>query len=187
MSGARIRQKFAKKRSLHGVNEHFSQIFNAIIVPRSSRAKISYRYKYRVMNVINDSELHVPLPEGQPVLRMVPMPSDTNYAGDIFGGWIMAQVDMAGSIPAILRSRGRVATVAVNSFVFKQPVLVGDLVSFYADIVRVGRTSITVDVVVYAQRGVREGREELCIKVTEAVLTYVAIDENRRPRSVADA
>lgn len=91
--------------------------------------------------------------------------------GDIFGGWIMSQVDIAGSIPAIRRARGRVATVAVNSFVFKQPVFVGDLVSFYADIVKIGRTSITVDVAVYAQRGVREGGDEICIKVTEAVLT----------------
>lgn len=135
-------------------------------------------------NTPNHSSLNVPLPEGQPILRMVPMPSDTNHAGDIFGGWIMSQVDMAGTIPAIRRAHGRVATVAVNSFVFKQPVLVGDLVSFYADIIKVGRTSITVDVTVYAQRGVREGGEEICIKVTEAVLTYVAIDNNRRPRAV---
>jgi len=138
-------------------------------------------------DVADDQALHVPLPDGQPVLRTVPMPSDTNYAGDIFGGWIMSQVDMAGSIPAIRLARGRVATVAVNSFVFKQPVLVGDLVSFYADIVKVGRTSITVDVTVYAQRGVREGGEEICIKVTEAVLTYVAIDDNRRSRVVSQA
>lgn len=135
------------------------------------------------MNIVSDDpSLHVSLPDGQPVLRMVPMPSDTNYAGDIFGGWIMSQVDIAGSIPAIRRARGRVATVAVNSFVFKQPVFVGDLVSFYAGIVKIGRTSITVDVAVYAQRGVREGGNEVCIKVTEAVLTYVAIDSDRRPR-----
>ena len=82
----------------------------------------------------------------QPALRVVPMPSNANFVGDIFGGWIMSQVDIAGSIPAIRRARGRVATVAVNSFTFKQPVFVGDLVSLYADIVRVGRTSITVDV-----------------------------------------
>ncbi|SEM68315.1 acyl-CoA thioesterase [Nitrosomonas marina] len=132
----------------------------------------------------SDPALHVPLPEAQPVLRMVPKSSDTNHAGDIFGGWIMSQVDIAGTIPAIRRARGRVATVAVNSFVFKQPVLVGDLVSFYADIIKIGRTSITVDVAVYAQRGLREGGEEICIKVTEAELTYVAIDENRRPRPV---
>lgn len=137
-----------------------------------------------MLNIPNDPLLCISLPEGQPILRTVPMPSDTNYAGDIFGGWIMSQVDMAGSIPAIRRAHGRVATVAVNSFVFKQPVLVGDLVSFYADIIKVGRTSITVDVMVYAQRGVREGGEEICIKVTEAVLTYVAIDGDRRPRMV---
>lgn len=137
-----------------------------------------------MINQSHDSSLHVSLPEGQPVLRTVPMPANTNYAGDIFGGWIMSQVDMAGSIPAIRRARGRVATVAVNSFVFKHPVFVGDLVSFYADIVKIGRTSITVDVSVYAQRGVREGGEEICIKVTEAVLTYVAIDNDRRPRAV---
>ena len=130
-------------------------------------------------------EIHTPLPEGRdPILRLVPMPTDTNYAGDVFGGWIMAQVDIAGSLPAIRRARGRVATVAVNSFVFKQPVFVGDVVSFYASIVKVGRTSITVDVAVYAQRGLRQGGDEICIKVTEAVLTYVAVDENRRPRVV---
>jgi len=133
----------------------------------------------------NDSALHAALPKGQePVLRLVAMPSDTNYAGDIFGGWIMAQVDIAGSLPSIRRAQGRVATVAVNSFIFKQPVFVGDLVSFYAEIIKVGHTSMTVDVAVFAQRGVREGRDEVCIKVTEAVLTYVAIDENRRPRLV---
>ena len=137
-------------------------------------------------NIPNDASLHVCLPEGQPILRVVPMPADTNHAGDIFGGWIMSQVDMAGSIPAIRRARGRVATVAVNSFVFKQPVFVGDLVSFYAEIIKVGRTSITVDVTVYAQRGVREGGKEICIKVTEAVLTYVALDNNRRPRVVPE-
>jgi acyl-CoA thioesterase YciA len=126
----------------------------------------------------------VTLPEEDPILRLVPMPTDTNYAGDVFGGWIMAQVDIAGSLPAIRRARGRVATVAVNSFVFKQPVFVGDVVSFYASIVRVGRTSITVNVSVYAQRGLRDGGEEICIKVTEAVLTYVSVDEQRKPRAL---
>jgi acyl-CoA thioesterase YciA len=123
------------------------------------------------------------LPEGkEPTLRVVPMPADANQSGDIFGGWIMAQVDIAGSIPAIRRARGRVATVAVNSFQFRQPVLVGDVVSFYAEVVRVGRTSITVNVEVYAQR--RPEREET-VKVTEATLTYVAIDQHRSPRVVA--
>lgn len=121
------------------------------------------------------------LPDKQPALRVIPMPADANHTGDIFGGWIMAQVDLAGSIPAIRLAQGRVATVAVNSFVFRQPVFVGDVVSFYAEIVKVGRTSITVDVQVYAQR--RPEREE-CVKVTEAVLTYVAVDNNRKPRVV---
>ncbi|MBN9134058.1 MAG: acyl-CoA thioesterase [Nitrosomonadales bacterium SCN 54-20] len=133
----------------------------------------------------SEAESQVSLPENSdPVLRLVPMPTDTNYAGDVFGGWIMAQVDIAGSLPAIRRARGRVATVAVNSFVFKQPVFVGDVVSFYANIVRIGRTSITVDVAVYAQRGLRQGDKEICYRVTEAVLTYVAVDEHRRPRVV---
>ena len=123
------------------------------------------------------------LPAGkEPTLRVVPMPADENQAGDIFGGWIMSQVDIAGSVAAVRIARGRVATVAVNSFQFRQPVLVGDLVSFYADVVRVGRTSITVNVEVYAQR--RPEREEV-VKVTEATLTYVALDELRRPRVVS--
>jgi acyl-CoA thioesterase YciA len=124
----------------------------------------------------------VSLPQGhEPVLRVVPMPADRNYVGDIFGGWIMSQVDIAGSIPAMRRARGRVATVAVNSFLFKQPVFVGDLVSFYAEVVRVGNTSITVNVEVYAQRN---PEKEECVKVTEATLTYVAVGKDRRPRPV---
>src|SRR6202795_3491280 len=97
-------------------------------------------------------EQTISLPDKQPALRVVPMPADSNYHGDIFGGWIMSQVDIAGSVPASRRARGRIATVAVNSFVFKEPVMIGDLVSFYADITREGRTSITVAVEVYAQR-----------------------------------
>ena len=123
------------------------------------------------------------LPNGEmPVLRIVPMPADTNAHGTIFGGWVMAQVDIAGSIPAWERAAGPVVTVAVNSFVFKEAVYVGDLVSFYARVLKVGRTSITVDVEVFAQRG-REGRANV-VKVTEAQLTYVAVDANRRPRDV---
>ena len=122
------------------------------------------------------------LPPGRdPTLRVVPMPADSNSTGDIFGGWVMSQVDIAGSIPAVRLARGRVATVAVNSFVFRQPVMVGDVVSFYAEAVRVGRTSITVNVEVYAQRN---PVKEECVKVTEATLTYVAVDEKRRPRVV---
>jgi len=133
----------------------------------------------------NNKEICTSLPQDcDPTLRIVPMPTDTNYAGDVFGGWIMSQVDIAGSLLAIRRAGGRVATVAVNNFVFKHPVFIGDLVSFYAEITKVGRTSITVDVAVFAQRGPREGNKEICIKVTEALLTYVAVDEKRRPRIV---
>jgi len=123
------------------------------------------------------------LPEGeQPVLRIVPMPADTNAHGTIFGGWVMAQVDIAGSVAAYERAEGRVVTIAVNSFLFREPVFVGDLVSFYARVLKVGRTSITVDVEVFAQRE-RLSRSE-AVKVTEAQLTYVAIDERRKPRAV---
>ena len=125
----------------------------------------------------------VALPQGkEPTLRLVPMPADSNSTGDIFGGWVMSQVDIAGSIPAIRLARGRVATIAVNSFVFRQPVLVGDLVSFYAEVVKVGLTSITVSVEVYAQRN---PQKEETVKVTEATLTYVAVDGQRRPRVVS--
>lgn len=121
------------------------------------------------------------LPERQPTLRVVAMPSDCSYTGDVFGGWIMAQVDIAGSIPAVHRARGRVATVAVNSFLFRQPLFMGDVVSFYARIEKVGRTSLTVGVEVYAQR---DPAMPVCVKVTEATLTYVAVDDDRKPRVV---
>ena len=126
----------------------------------------------------------VVLPAGQPALRVVPMPADANQAGDIFGGWIMSQVDIAGAVPAMQRARGRVKTVAVNEFVFKQPVSIGDLVSFYATVERVGRTSITVKVEVYAQRN---PHEVVTVKVTEATLTYVAVGSDGRPRELPPA
>lgn len=122
------------------------------------------------------------LPPRDPTLRLVAMPTDTNAAGDIFGGWIMSQVDIAASIVAFRRAKGRVVTVAVNSFEFHKPVFVGDLISCYADVVRVGRTSLTVDVEVYAERN---RQVEECIKVTQATLTFVAVDERRQPRVVA--
>jgi len=123
----------------------------------------------------------VKLPDQEPTLRVVPMPADANQHGDIFGGWIMSQVDIAGSVPAARRARGRTATVAVNHFIFKQPVLIGDLVSLYAQITRVGRTSITVDVEVYAQRN---PDDVICVKVTEATLTYVAVGPDRNTRAL---
>ena len=114
-----------------------------------------------------------------PSIRVVAMPRDANAGGSIFGGWIMSQVDIAGGITAMERARGPVATVAVNSFEFRQPVFIGDIISCYADIIRVGRTSITVRVEVFAQR---DRLDMKTVKVTEAQLTYVALDENRRPR-----
>ncbi|MCX5464741.1 acyl-CoA thioesterase [Alcaligenes pakistanensis] len=109
----------------------------------------------------------------------MPMPTDANIHGDVFGGWIMSQVDIAGAIPATRRAQGRVATISVNAFTFKQPVFVGDLLSFYTEIVKTGRTSITVSVEVYAERK----RLQLeTVKVTEATLTYVATDDERRSR-----
>lgn len=130
------------------------------------------------------NNLPLTLPKREPTLRVVAMPSDLNYAGDVFGGWIMGQVDVAGSIPALHRAKGRVVTVAVNSFVFKEPIFMGDIVSFYAEIVKVGHTSMTVSVDVYAQR---DPARPVCVKVTEAWLTYVAIGDDRRPRPVPPA
>ncbi len=117
----------------------------------------------------------------QPALRVVPMPADANQNGDIFGGWIMAQVDIAGGTVAGRVARGRVATVAVKEFVFKQPVQIGDVLSFYADVVRVGNTSATINVEVYAER---RPSDPTVVKVTEATLTYVAIDAGGRPRPI---
>jgi len=121
------------------------------------------------------------LPDKQPAIRVAAMPADTNSAGSIFGGWIMSQVDIAGSIAALERARGRVVTVAVNSFEFHKPVFVGDLISCYSDVIKVGRTSIVVKVEVYAQRNPGNLKT---IKVTEAELTFVALDENRKPRNI---
>ena len=115
------------------------------------------------------------------VLKVIPLPADCNANGDIFGGWVMAQVDLAGSVIPARYAKGRQATVAVNEFVFKQPVRLGDILSFYSSLVRVGRTSITVKVEVFAERFRAQGEY---IKVTEATLTYVAIDESGRQRPI---
>ncbi len=126
------------------------------------------------------------LPVGKiPVIRVPTRPAEQNPGGTIFGGWIMSQVDIAGSIPALERVRGPVVTRAVDSFEFKKPVFVGDLVSFFAEIVAEGKTSITVKVEVYAER-MKKG-DIHCIKVTEAKLVYVAIDQNRHPVELPDA
>lgn len=123
------------------------------------------------------------LPQGQPVMRMVPMPADLNPAGDVFGGWVMSQVDVAGAIPARMKAKGRVATVAVNAFQFRQPIAMGDVVSIYADVVKAGRTSITVDVQVFATR-MPHLEEPVTVKVTEATLTYVALNPDGSKREL---
>ena len=117
-------------------------------------------------------------PDDQPVGRMIAMPADANPEGDIFGGWLLAQMDLAGSSPAFNLARGRCATVAVDSMVFHQPVSVGDEVSIYASVIRTGRTSIGVRVEAW-KRG--RGQDQM-VRVTEGVFTYVAIDQDRKPR-----
>jgi acyl-CoA thioesterase YciA len=122
------------------------------------------------------------LPDGaELVMRVMPMPADTNPNGDIFGGWLMARVDQAGAVLPARIARGRLATVAVNQFLFKQPVSVGDLLSFYARVERIGNTSVTVHVEVLAERNPANPQ---VVKVTEANLTYVAIDRDGRPRPI---
>ncbi len=115
------------------------------------------------------------------VLKVIPMPADTNGNGDIFGGWVMAQVDLAGSVLPARHVQGRMATVAVNQFIFKQPVRVGDILSFFAHVERIGNTSITVQVEVFAESFRTQGTY---VKVTEASLTYVAIDDHGKPRPI---
>jgi acyl-CoA thioesterase YciA len=125
---------------------------------------------------------HVALPlDKELVLKVIPMPADCNANGDIFGGWVMAQVDLAGSVVPARYTQGRMATVAVNEFVFKQPVRVGDILSFYSAVTRIGKTSVTVKVEVFAERYIKQGHY---IKVTEALLTYVAIDDQGKPREI---
>jgi acyl-CoA thioesterase YciA len=115
------------------------------------------------------------------VLKVIPMPADCNANGDIFGGWVMAQVDLAGSVLPARYVNGRMATVAVNQFIFKQPVRVGDILSFFAGVTRIGNTSVTVQVEVYAER---YHSQKNYMKVTEASLTYVAIDDAGKPRKI---
>ncbi len=130
----------------------------------------------------NTSPAGIQLPTDEElVLKVIPMPADSNANGDIFGGWVMAQVDLAGSVIPARYAQGRMATVAVNEFIFKQPVRVGDILTFFSKLVRLGRTSITVKVEVYAERF---SAQRQYVKVTEASVTYVAIDDQGRPRPI---
>jgi len=117
----------------------------------------------------------------QPEIRVLPMPANTNASGDIFGGWLMSQVDIAGSIAAHRYVGNQVVTVAVNEFLFIKPVLVGDLVSIYADVEHVGNTSIRIAMNVMAER---ERGKEKAHKVAQAILTYVSVDENKKPKHI---
>ena len=129
--------------------------------------------------------LRTSLPQGLDlVMRVMPMPADANGNGDIFGGWIMAQVDLAGAVLPARIAKGRITTVAVNEFIFKQPVSVADLLSFYARVTRVGNTSVSVHVEVSAERNTADLH---VVKVTEANLTYVAIDSDGKPRQIPKA
>jgi acyl-CoA thioesterase YciA len=133
------------------------------------------------MSEIQVSAAVKPPSDEELVLKVIPMPADCNANGDIFGGWVMAQVDLAGSVIPARYADGRMATVAVNEFIFKQPVRVGDILSFYSKVSRIGRTSITVKVEVYAERFRAQGQY---VKVTEASVTYVAIDDEGKPREI---
>jgi acyl-CoA thioesterase YciA len=133
----------------------------------------------------NTSPENVSLPTDEElVMKVIPMPADCNANGDIFGGWVMAQVDLAGSVIPARYTQGRMATVAVKEFVFKQPVRVGDILSFFSKVLRIGRTSITVEVSVYAETYRAQGKYA---KVTEATVTYVAIDDSGKPREIPKA
>ena len=136
----------------------------------------------QVDDAMPDSLAPLRLPDDrQLVLRVMPMPADANGNGDIFGGWIMAQVDIAGAVLPARIAKGRIVTVAVNEYIFKQPVSISDLLSFYAKVERIGKTSVTVNVEVYAERNPANLQ---VVKVTEANLTYVAIDKDGKPRLI---
>ena len=128
------------------------------------------------------SETKMTNPRGELSIRTLAIPADANPSGDIFGGWLVSQMDIAASMAASQRSHGRVATVAIDAMSFKLPVFVGDIVCVYTEIVRIGRTSMTIHVEAWALRG-RIGKR---VKVTDGQFTFVAIDENRKPQPIPD-
>ena len=132
------------------------------------------------MTFMHASETSEPPPRTEPTLRAIAMPADANPQGDIFGGWLLSQMDLAGGTVATRRAKGRTATVAITAMTFHRPVFVGDEVTCYAHIIKVGTTSITVKVESWVRRGT--GDEQ--IEVTEGIFTYVAVDGGRRPRPV---
>ena len=119
-------------------------------------------------------------PEEEPALRTIAMPEDTNAEGDIFGGWLLSQMDLSGASVATRRADARVVTVGIESMTFHKPVFVGDELSCYASVRKLGRTSLTVDI----EAWVRRSRRDEFILVTEGLFTYVAVDDDRNPRPV---
>jgi acyl-CoA thioesterase YciA len=130
--------------------------------------------------IATDREVAEQEPRGTLSIRTLAMPADTNQYGDIFGGWLLGQMDIAGGIFAVKIAGGRTATVAVDGMTFRKPVFVGDVVCFYTDVIRIGTTSVTVRVEAWA---IRQNQEQRTI-VTEGNFTYVALDEQRRPRPI---
>lgn len=126
------------------------------------------------------------LPETQPTLRIMPMSGDINPRGDIFGGWLMAQIDIAGAIMACEKAKGPVATVSIKELLFQSPLFFGDIVSFYATIIKTGTTSVTVDIQVYAQRKI-EDFSTLILKVSTTTLVYAAVSTPGQSRIIQDS
>ena len=122
-------------------------------------------------------------PQLEPALRAIAMPADSNANGDIFGGWLLSQLDLAGSSVAIRRAQSRVATVAITGMSFRRPVFIGDEVTCYAEVIKVGHTSITVRIESWVRRS-RGGTGDAPIAVTDGIFTYVAIGEDGKPRPV---
>jgi acyl-CoA thioesterase YciA len=165
--------------SLHA--RRYRVLFACGLVARWNRCNLRFasglRFSTQIKKHMSDST-HPP--EGEPLIRAIAMPADANSSGDIFGGWLMSQMDLAGANAASRRCRGRCATVAVDGMIFHRPVFIGDEVSLYASIVKVGRTSMTIRVEAWRRSRTDEARS----KVTEATFTFVATDENRKPRPV---
>ncbi len=148
--------------------------------PEPPDAPLRAAYQPKAGDAASSDDRHLFPRDRQPTLRVIPMPADTNAAGHIFGGWIMAQMDLAGSIAAVEYANNRVVTVAVNSMTFHKPVFVGDVVSFFTRVEKAGRTSVTVKVEVFAQRDYDDVIQYA--KVTEAVIVYVAVNPDGTPK-----
>lgn len=135
---------------------------------------------------MNNTKKEKPIPRGIPTVRMMAMPADTNWLGDIFGGWLMSHADIAGAVLAYRRSEGKVVTVSVNNFLFLKPVVVGDIVSFYAEIDKIGTTSINMHIDILVERPDTTGPYH-DIRVATANITYVHIDSDGTPKAIKNS